>query len=88
MINYTGQDPSSGFPLLSKKAVDTLGFFFFPHIESYGSEGALYWIFANMPGAVLELGVEVDHHGGRRMNLTGLIRRGILKEQERLLKRP
>jgi hypothetical protein len=67
MINYTGQDPSSGFPLLSKKAVDTLGFFFFPHIESYGSEGALYWIFANMPGAVLELGVEVDHHGGRNI---------------------
>ena len=45
-IHYQGTpEYASGFPLLSKKAVDVLGFFFFPHIVGYGAEGNCYWLF-------------------------------------------
>lgn len=67
-INYAGTlEYASGFPLLSKKAVDILGFFFFPQIVGYGAEGNCYWVFAEA-NAVIELGVRVDHHGGRKID--------------------
>ena len=67
-INYTGSAHyTSGFPLLSKKAIDVLGYFFFPFIQCYGSEGALFWSFAEVPGSVIELGVDVTNFGGKHI---------------------
>jgi hypothetical protein len=66
--NNTPTHHSCSFPMLSRKAYETLGYFFHPHFTTWGADIHLYGVFKGI-GRVLNLGEIVVRHNSFYQNL-------------------
>lgn len=60
--NFNRVGEFAGFPIISKKAIETLGFFFDPRIPNWGADKYTHHIYAEA-GCVIDLSaIEIKHH--------------------------
>lgn len=56
-------------PILSKEAIEVLGYFYHPRFPGWGADAALYEIFKGVPGTICRIPIKIEHkswHYGAR----------------------